>query len=241
MSELGAGSYGYNDYQRIINYDGPVLLAETSAKAKGPKTFGPVNVSRWLATQIRVGPKEPARNGLLTCEWATEKTGGEPLGERQIPFTSHLGIMQLLVPNLGPWLTVQLEWGGTGVTFVCSASNRLITPAGIVTPTVPVIIPVSTHKLKAAEGVTVYPASYAAGPIGVRLTASGKAASATLEALNPEGEWEAVTVRELAGTLLSESLSLIAPLGAWRLHVVNTAALEAEVTLAAVASPTGAS
>lgn len=236
---LGAGARGYPDWQRVQNWDGPLVFSQSGVNHKGRFQTPIVEVSRFAAIEGRV--KAFIAPVLLTLEWFAGPTEETLTGQRQLVLTPEISEWaQLQIRNLGPWVRatfapvdVAVEWQ-LGLQLVCT--NRAY-PLELV-PRQSVLVNTS-HAFAEAGSVTAYPTDYFAGPIrveAINFNAAGPLEVVLEAAVAPE-EYVEVDRTIITAAQVVLSASFVAPVGAWR--VLIRAAGKAETTVKVTPSVTG--
>lgn len=230
---------GYADWQRVENYDSGVLLAVNQLIGGLPVTFGPVDMSRYLAIGGLMGVSGNA--GLVQMFWYDDSSALALVGQRQFTLSPLIPLAaQLRIPNLGPFLEIAPTWlAGGSMTFVCNliGTNRDLSMDFI--PSAPLLIDQDAVALGASGAVISYPNSYYAGPVRLWFTCT-QSALWQLQVLSPTNAWETVDEFELAGGGVTSTTNILTPPGAWRIVVTNETAVAATYYLKATPSTTGA-
>lgn len=233
---IGAGPYGYADWQRLANFDSPALLEVSGTEAHGSHEYGPFNVSRFLAVQAVLSPGPlSALNGDLILQWYPGELALGLLSERTFWMAGNAGALPLLVPNLGPWLRIATNLNPPKPRLYVAGSNRQAKT--LTTPAVAMPLRPST-AFAGKETLTFYPEGYADGPATLAaFQNTGAAAKWVLETLvSPEAWTESQYGFWTSGAL--ERTNIVLPAGAWRISVEGGAA--GSVSFRVTPSPTGA-
>jgi hypothetical protein len=238
VTPLGAGPEGYKDFQRIANYDGPLLASLAQVKKSGQVKTPRLQVSRFatLWAIAEVTENAPA----LEFEWFSAASGGSSIGSRIVWLTEHIGRYAVLsLPNFGPWVQVSLftnvNYSATASIF---ASNR--TQQIGFQPIEPMVMALN-EPVKAGETKDLYPSSYASGPAQINARALTQNGTFAIEALTEPGLWVPTYVSELAGGGAPLNTQVVLPLGAWRVSVTNGTGVEASYIVRITPSSTGSS
>lgn len=173
MTEVSRGPGGYPDYQRVENYDGPVVLNRKELKvAKGVvKGLGPFDVSRYAAVKLNI--ECTLGVGILKLSYGTLEGGAAFIGVREIIVSAELAREAVLeIPNLGPELTV--EWFGLAasntVLVTAVPTNRQVNGTAVFPG---VLLLQSVAKPKAAGEVAVAPGFIATGTVRLFVATEG--------------------------------------------------------------------
>lgn len=227
---------GYIDYQRVSNYDSPLMDFSTAALTVS-FTGAVQDVSRYAAFVTVTAPL--AVIGYLTCQWSTDALLTNVVGQRTVPFDySGLGAIIWRAPNLGPY--VRAKWfnvsGVPGATLLETfATNRLPSPNEI-TPSTTFLIDKQSVAIGGAANSYHYPADYYAGPVQVWMNTSSSSLVLDFQALNIAGVYDSYNQIAVPAGNLTEVI--ITPVGAWRVHIANPGAATSYY-LTVMASATG--
>lgn len=239
MKGLADVSIGYPDGQRIQNWDGVLGWNLPIQAVPNPLTSPVMDVSRYasVAGQMQC----PVGQALLTFTWYADQARTLQLGARQIVLSANIAsIGNYLLPNMGPFLQVQVVSIGAGVANVAltvSPSNRQRVLELL--PQFPAQVTITNETLAANATNTHYPQEYVAGPVYCHATAN-QAWTLRLEYLNNAGVWTTLfaLIETAAGVFFG---SFPVPLGAWRIDVQNNTATATTDTIRLWQSPTGSS
>lgn len=230
---------GYSDYQRIVNWDGPVIWEILTKAVTGEAESAIADCSRYgyiLGRAFLTG--EPFR---LTFRWFLDEGATKPIGERWVELDPNIGQpAQLRIPNMGPWVQVHLE-GKEGASK-CTATIRL----GLTNRTDPLLViprqPLLLARNKAAadpEADTFYPTDYYAGPALCHIEDEGQNVRCFLEvATGPGIVSTADLIESPAGPIFTDQ-KIILPPGMWR--ITGISAVGKTFALRVTASYTGSS
>lgn len=234
---LGTGPLGYRDWQRLVNWDGPLFMdLSGDGPHAGKKVYGRFDVSRfaYLGGFMRV--LENPQVVLFT--WYTAKTGGAQIGIRQLVLDPLiLANCQFRLPNLGPWVSVQVGQGAVGEPWTLNAevfgTNR-VHPLELIPANFEALG--LTEAFGGAGSRTAYPTTYFAGPMrAVVFTNAAVTVTAKLEGEGAPNVWSLLDFLTTSSALAE---TIIAPDSAWRIVLEATAAVTA--TVAITPSTTGA-
>lgn len=240
MSPLApAGSIGYNDYQRTVNYDSPQFPSLSPGVTNAPVNTGVMNVARYayLAGQVQ----EVLSGCGVAINWFADQAATIQLGARVFQLSSHINSpMQFKFINLGPWAQVFVSpqsganYHFTGQFF---ASNRQYPLEA--QPANPVIVNQQSVPIGAGAIVQVYPIDYYAGPIMLWYYLPIAGMFINLQVLDGLGNWDNINQTVLTAGATQAFQLMTTPAGAWRLNVDNTGAATT-YTIAVTPSQTGA-
>lgn len=237
---LGAGSLGYDDYQRTANFDSGQLASVHSPPSASTLTFGPFNMSRWAYLAASISPN--TNPFLIQLQWSADEAGFEPTGAMEFTITPSIGeAMQFRLPNLGAWVTVTfmalggLNWGSDGFLY---ATNR-VSPL-VFTPEIALLIDLQSITIPTGFTQEFYPSGYYAGPVSLWFESNGNNNGYLFQYLSPGGAWNDFNVHTppTAGDTFA---SLVVPMGAWRVHIANSSGVTITYFLAVTPSLTGSS
>jgi hypothetical protein len=238
MPETG----GYPDYQRVVNWDGELLVANTERVLKEKLTLGPFNVARfgWLAGAL--GGR--FAKGVAAIEWKftwyNNETGSVEVGHRTFmtnpEITSHA---QIHLPNLGPWLNIVANFAAVEVRtkLILQPTNRPY-PTELI-PQVATILPYTVKKIAKGGGAIYVPGSYYSGPAHMFVGSVGQEMAPALEVYNPEEAWEVAEQYTQTATNTRAVYTIVIPTAPWRISVTNLGAAETEVGVSVTPSMTG--
>lgn len=227
---------GYPDWQRVSDWDGPVVW-QFSGNVPAGGTISPVlDVSRWGSVG---GVITLANNPVVVeVEWYVESERINSLGSFTLIADSNLGnIMPIRLPNRGPWATISL-FPVTGsvptVTTNIFGTNRQT--SGVVFPRAGVLIRQDAAQINPGAQLEYYPVGYWSGPIVVWAN-SAAALYFSLTVEDAGAGWD--TVAQIGAAAGSFVQAMAAPAGAWRFVVTNSGAAVATFYLGVTASLAG--
>ena len=224
MTPLGQGPRGYGDWQRVVNWDGPLVYDVPSTARVGVVTTPTIETSRYayLAGVLEVG-ENPVQ---VHAQWFADEKLTKQVGQRQFfldPLI--LAASQLRLPNLGPWFAANFNPAEAGTAWKQTArlflTNRVHPLEYIPLQT---LLLDATDSPAGAEAFTHYPLSYYSGPLRYyfsNVTAGGSSFVLQTEVL--PGVWHATDEAQVAAERTVEG-EFVAPTGAWRILVVTVAA-----------------
>jgi hypothetical protein len=233
------GPFGYPDYQRYGNYDGPQVSEGKKVILGGTTEIPPTNVSRFLATAFTISyPLLAGATGVsLLFVWWADEAGTIEITRRTFNINPETGGIALCIPNQGPYVAVFLTSGKATVNYHLYGSNR-ITPLIAVSST-PVALQV-TGELAAKANTTKYPSSYMPGPAELRMGAEVAVMQYVFEYQTGAAEWTLGPQFELGASTVTLA-KVILPAGGFRVKVINTGVAESEYILYGWQSPTASS
>jgi hypothetical protein len=240
MSVLGAGAVGYDDYQRIANYDSEVLYSFVAPPSSSSLQSPVLPVLRWSYLEGTLAPT--VNPSALQFVWTSDAAGIDVVGTRQfIVAPAIANPLQFRLSNLGPYVNFEqvpvggLNWGCAGSM---SGGNRQSLLEAI--PTQSVLIDQQAIAIAGNGQATIYPTDYYAGPMSVWFYPQFATGSLVLLGLTPANTWDNLNVYNNTVANPIVPLTWIAPFGAWRILVGNTTAGASTFYLAVTASATGA-
>lgn len=237
---LGSGPLGYKDWQRLTNWDDPVLIDQVTTKHTGLFQSGILATARLAAVMGRMWvTTSPVQ---VTLEYFLDQAATKPCGKQTFvldPTVSQLA--QLKYPCLGPWLQISWQpkeesegYNLTARVFLTNRQHPLI-----LTPTGPALV--ATSHLVGAKGgqVDSWPSSQFAGPIRIK-GFSVQPWTIWLQAENSPGIFTVTEVLSGAPST-NAAVTTIAPATAWKLTAINTGEAEGEIGVNCWPSLTGSS
>lgn len=236
---LGSGPVGYSDWQRISNWDGPVIWELLTKAITGEAESAVIDSSRYGYIGGRAFiTAEPFR---LSFTWYADKAATKPLGERWVEIDPNITQpVQLRIPNMGPFVKVALlgkEGTSKGIATLRLYLTNRVDPLQLI----PRQVLLLTHRKEAGdpELVTVYPTDYFAGPVTCHIETEGAGTNAFLEVERGPGIWATTDLMQVPATTTFGTQRLIVPPGAWRLTVSSAPGKALNVDI--LASMTGSS
>ena len=215
------GPLGYPDYQKVNNWDGPLLFSAKELLLSEGQEQGPWDMSRYASLLARLEILGTPIGVNLAWTTAQGALGGLTATRFFVLEPNILAPIQILIPNLGPSLkwTTTTEVGKTAkLTANVHGSNR-VNPLGFV-PRGPLVLSRRITFAK-AETVTLYPSDYYGGPAQVYYEKEGQTLTFVVEAQVMPGEWVSTFLHETAAAKGNDTFSLLLPPTAWRLAVVS--------------------
>lgn len=235
-----AGTSGYQDWRRVVDWDSPVIIEKSVAELEKLSAFStPVfNTARfaYLAGLVKTQAAQPHS---MTVKWFADQAGTLPLGERIFPLSASIAAAgQVRFANLGPWCQVTLTGKGVEPLFASLRfflTNR-VQPIDF-TPSKNVLV--SRVEKIAVVGKSLAPFAYFAGPVKVFAeTLAAATAIIQLRALvlaETQQVLDQFTVP--AGPGGFATAEFFAPAGAWEINMIPSA--ETEIRIAVTPSWTG--
>lgn len=230
---------GYRDWQREVNYDGP-LFEYLSAQAIGVELdLGSFDVSRYayLAGRVQCLGGDVA----MTVAWYADDPPTKPVGVRIIPLTVNVAnYQQFRLLNLGPFCVVALtpiDGAGNAVNLSLFPSNR-VHPLEFI-PENPVAVDQQNAAIAASATNTHYPGDYYAGPVDIYARVAPATLELSLQALTLAGTWDIAWQAAPTPANADVQYRVVTPPGAWRIQVINNAGAPASYYLNARPSMTG--
>lgn len=232
---------GYEDYQRLVNYDSANIVTESGTAIEKTKVLGRFFVSRFA---FLVGKVQFASQPVeVIVKWFAAETGGEPVGERTFRMDNLTPTSaDVCFPHMGPWMSIEYkpESQVTKYTPVVRLlnSNRAM-PLGFI-PRVPAVVAATPFKL-AAKGTKLFrPEVYYAGPATLYVQSSKPAAIAvSLLAMLKGFEYERFDIAFTSTTI--GHFPVLLPFTAQEYEFENQGAEEGEYHFAIIPSVTGSS
>lgn len=236
---MPGGAEGYPDYQRVVNWDGPIFVKERRAQAN---KFSIVRaaVSRYANIAIRIAQHEAEASETIVCtvKWFTAAVGGVEVGKRVFvrarPSEGPGNPTQFVrLANLGPYVTIEFapivepkEW----IADIYVAADNRLTPWE--TPiSEPLLLPETGFAMANGETKRQQVRYYYSGPalLSAFFTVL-TGVTARIRALNPETN-AMVDIAGFNGKVLNnwETIQVDAPLGWWEVACSNFSGGPAEV------------
>lgn len=235
-----AGPEGYADWQRVDNWDSPILREITEVERVGSFTTPIFNISRYGYIAGVIGAQLNPVN--IEFGYAMDETFTRLAGFRS--FVSSPNITRkanIRIPNLGPYCRITFNplnagqhWRENTIVF---GTNR-ISPMEFF-PSQALLIKKSLAAIGASETQTIYPTDYFAGPAQLFATCNKANFSLTLSVQQIGGS-DILTLDQAvpgAGAIVERSVLL--PPGAWYVQVGNGTAEAGLYDLTVLASLTG--
>jgi hypothetical protein len=242
-----SGGPGYPDWQRVENWDGPVIWEGEGGALSGPQTSGVVPCSRYASLVVYVLPAElHAKRVAITVQWFRQAVGGPIVFARtivtftraenpSIPLTFH-------IPNMGPFVKVTLAPITASETWEAEWMVRLDNRQYAVESPVqnPIMVAVAEHALAEAGTAVVLPSFYYSGPALLNVNIAHVGMAVDLQSFDPVGLAYALAGRvEPNAAGVWQAIPMQLPLGAWRLVFRNIAGVAATISGGLVVAPTG--
>jgi hypothetical protein len=219
---LGAGGVGYDDYQRIQNYDSAILYSFTAPPSNSTLDSAVIPVLRWSYLEGILTPNTNASQ--LTFTWTSDAAGFDTIGVRKFNISPLItNPMQFRLSNLGPYVQIEqapiagLNWGCSGAMFGGNRQSLLET-----IPQQPVALSVQNATVNAGTTSFFYPTDYYAGPATLWFVTGYATGGIALQWLDTSNVWEFAWQVLSGGTNFQNTALITIPLGAWRFAVQNT-------------------
>lgn len=228
---------GYSDYQRVDNWDGPILDQQTMHTFNAPEQSGVLDVSRYAY----IGGSMTATTGTaysFTANWYADQAASEFVGSRIFVIQASMGHqMQFRLPSIGPWLS--MIWTPVTAnairTNVIQATNRQH-PLEIV-PVTSILLTKQGVSIPATTTTRYFPTDYYSGPARVWVSGAGIVGFLGVEYLDTTNTWNPIDEMPLAAG--DNRGTITTPTGAWRIYVDNTTASAQTVDVVVTPSTTG--
>ena len=229
---------GYPDFQRVVNWDSPVLY---SGSVTGETTYvqsGALDVSRYAYMggymQCYVG------YCTVTLEWFLDQAMTTIVGQREFTLEQHIAnICQPKIAHMGPFLQVTFEAIGNApftADWSLFATNRAY-PLEFV-PVLSVLMDNVAETLTTGSSTDTYPGSYYAGTIQLTAYITNPPTRFTIESMDLQANWNAVAYLD-SGTDNLPNFTALVPDGAWRITLYNGSSTTSTTTFSVVSSPVG--
>lgn len=160
---VAAPNRGYNDWQRVNNYDTGILWSIAPVNQPGNEISPVIDVSRYARSCIQASLS--GAGVVLVVQWFADSAGTVVIGERDIVLASGWPTAQLALVNMGPFVKFAVEpFGGGNISGNVNmfASNRDF-PSEMV-PRQDLLIDAQQLTLPASGNVHLIPVDYYAGP-----------------------------------------------------------------------------
>lgn len=230
---------GYPDGQRVSNLDGPLVINTSENNWTGAWS-PPANIDVSRYDGIQVGGTCTLGAVALYLQWSADQAGQIILGERTIVISANMGQrFAFNVRNLGPWLNVTvtaIQAQASTFSLAAMPSNR--TGAVEAYAAEPILISVQGTTVNPGVPQTFWPSSYYGGPIRLWANPGYAGCRVFVRAMQSDASMDDVDVIDVTQNT-NESVTTVAPLGAWCVEVDNNGAAGGTIYLAVSASPTG--
>lgn len=230
---------GYPDFQRVVNWDSPVLYADSVDNVTTYKQSGALDVSRYAY----MGGFMSITAGycLVTLEWFLDQSMTTITGQRQFTLDQNISeICQPKIAHMGPFLQVTFEaiasnpFSGSWSLF---ATNRSF-PLEFV-PVNSLLIDQQDISVGAGVNDTFYPDSYYVGPALVGVYSNQPSGAVQFEQLSTSGTWDFFDQSGIITSNTWTRIITILPTGAWRTILENGATASASMFLVVTPTTTG--
>jgi hypothetical protein len=237
---LGAGSVGYDDYQRIANYDSGELYSFTAPPSNSTFDSPVLPVLRWAylagSISMNTGPC------VLTFTWSDDALGVDVVAQRTIILSQLItNKWQFRLLNLAPYVQIRqapigaANYGSNGRMY---GSNRVSTLEAV--PNNPILV--NAQAVVCGVGATIfYPTDYYAGAVTVAYALPAANMSVGMQLLDTGGAWDSIFFTPATAGVLQTIVDTVVPAGAWRSFVINNSGGSQTCTVAITPSMTGSS
>jgi hypothetical protein len=232
------GPLGYPDWQRVNNYDSPVLFAQVTVVSAGTIITPVLDVSRYAYLGGADQAITNSAQALIT--WYADSAGTIQTGQRVFSIHASQGIAYYRLPNLGPYCTLAwLEFGGVHFQHSCQmfGTNRFH-PLEFI-PSRAQLITQSNVPLAASASVNVWPVGYYAGPVQIWINGPASGWLYVLQSLDANAVAQFVDRAQPAASG-DFRWNTVAPPGAWWVNVFNNTVTAGNYYLSVTQSTTGA-
>lgn len=239
MTLAPAGARGYAAWQRIANYDGPIVWQANQNPGTTGQTSPVLDCSRYAYVGGQLG--ESSSQALWTFNWYADAGGVTQIASRQFVLYFRTEFAQIRLPNLGPFLKITIAPipnGGTiASTGVIFFTNR-VHPLEFI-PTNPGLISQQATAINANTTNIYFPSDYYAGPVSVWASTNYATGLVDMDQMATDGTWQTVNQYKITTNGPVQQV-MIAPAGAWRVAIQNSTASASTFYLAVTPSVTGA-
>jgi hypothetical protein len=242
MTPLGTGPRGYDDLQRIVNWDSPVLTEAENRQFAAAFSTPIFDVGRYgyvlllVKSGLFAEEEEPLR---FTTIWSVDSAGLLVQAGRSVVVDPLLkGSILVRFLNLGPFVKVTFFPKAAltqAVTYRLLGTNRFA-PYEI-NPESAVLLNQSS-ALGAKAAVTIFPLSYFAGPALLRMTTGVTTGTFKVETATAIGTYVVTAEFRLAANTAQDS-PVILPVSAFRVSMENSGAEAATHSVSLIPSTTG--
>jgi hypothetical protein len=240
-----AGSRGYSDYQRVVNWDSPPLSEKPNAELLEKKELPSIGLAYEVSRYANIAGRLRGRveGALITAKfiWGSSGAVAPPFAERTIILSGDItGSMLFRLPHLGPYMRAVIE-SLTGYPahydIILFNTNRMA-PVEVLPETAIILRRGSTEILK-GEPLTVYPTTYFAGPAELTASTSGEEGvpSVTVEVPTLAGTWVELNSYRFASLRVAQHIIL--PLGAFRIKLGHSGVAPQFMAAQIIPSTTG--
>lgn len=212
---------GYPDYQRIANFDGPLLYSKPNQLVNGTVESPRLAVSRYLSTAGNMSPGIGGEPDVeVTFQWWSAEKAGFLIASRTFILSKETSLgANFNIRNEGPWLVVRTTIANGHWSIQMFASNRAL-DVEFVTQEV-TAFHVSEVLAPAAEKI-FFPPILASGPTQVFAQMLGNTIGIAVDmATTPAGYTALYQVGLLENEIKNDRLIL--PSTAWRVRTLTGA------------------
>ena len=210
---------GYPDFQRVVNWDSPVLYADSVLNETTYAQSGALDVSRYGYMggylEVSVG------YCTVTLEWFLDQAMTTIVGQREFVLDQHVAnICQPKMQHMGPFLQVTVE-AIANAPFTASwslfATNRASSLDFV--PVDALLIDEFTTSLNAGASYRLYAGDYYAGPASMWFQAPAAQWAIYYNMLDVTGAQEIVNLFNPAQG--NNNINFVTIPGYWYIDVVN--------------------
>lgn len=233
-------SRGYNDWQRIGNYDTGLLYQNTLTNSNA-NFLGPIlDVSRFAYLSGTMN--ETQSMSTVAVQWYSDDIQTQFMGQVELTLVSNIvPVAQLRVPNLGPFCVV--EQSVIGVTRYTSTVNIFATNRVHPLELIPQFAPMidrQAQPLGASSSAIDYPNGYYSGPAQLAVNCTQNVQVA-VRILSIVGTWDICWASPVITANNWFTAVFYAPLSAWRVETINQTAVAATYYTIVLPATTGSS
>lgn len=235
---IAAPARGYADYQRIENYDTGVIVNLAAAGSTGVVISGIVDVSRfeYLAGLVTMN----VGFCTITATWFADAAGSIVMGTSQFVVSSTiLRPMQLRLPNLGPFVQVQMGAiaGGnyTGTVQLIGTNRYNALPA---VPVDQMVMNTPNTAVAPSNTATFNPSDYYAGPATAWISTTGAFSLIDFQSVDTNGAGQ-IFYSLATAAASTQQFPLTMPMGWWLVQAKNVTAGNQSIQINVTPSMTG--
>ena len=230
---------GYPDFQRVVNWDSPVLYADSVVDETTYAQSGALDVSRYGYMggylEVSVG------YCTVTLEWFLDQAMTTIVGQREFVLDQHVAnICQPKMQHMGPFLQVTVE-AIANAPFTASwslfATNRASQLEFM--PVTPLLVDTFSSNVPIGGNYVLYPASYYAGPVAVWMQTPAANWNATFFYLDLSGVDNILSTQVMASG--NNVFETVVPPGFWHFRADNNSSVAGTFYVTIRQSMTGSS
>lgn len=226
---------GYIDYQRTVNWDGPLALNINGVEFTTKQVTEVLDVQRYAYLAGRMKPS--LQNIEVKLQWFADAAGTISVGFRTFTLSASIvAAIKFRILNEGPYVQLEFKppiepkaWVLTAQIFPSNRAHPLE-----VVPGTPVVMN-EVFNLVAKETRVMVPNDYATGPCGVHLV-SGFTTVAFRFFFFPGPASESIFTERVLTKGQVVDTTIVMPLGAWLVKAENPEA-EASVGSSCIVTP----